>query len=124
MGSSGTDAENFCLEWAVNQTVGLKGEEILLEAKKDFQVSAPKMIAAWRAVVEPEVLSHSNLVALKVSARPAQHKACFCLLLLRALRLLWEGLGVGLVRAALTLSVALFQLLSSKTAYLNRTWMK
>lgn len=33
-------------------------------------------------------------------------------------------LGMGLVRAMLTLSVALFQLLSSKTAYLNRTWMK
>lgn len=33
-------------------------------------------------------------------------------------------LSVALVRAMLTLSLALFQLLSSKTAYLNRTWMK
>ena len=30
--------------------------------KKDFHVRAPKMIVAWGAMVEPEVLSHGNLV--------------------------------------------------------------
>lgn len=61
---------------------------------------------------------------LKIRARPRRDKlntgcasAWYC-------SGVWKVLSMGLVRAMLTLSLSLFQLLSSKTAYLNRTWMK
>lgn len=60
---------------------------------------------------------------LKITTWPRRDKlnvgCAWCVVLLRTLESAGHGPGLGSAN-----SVALFQLLSSKTAYMNRTWMK